>query len=370
MLMAQELALRTELCGTNCLVASRINLVWIKHDHNRLDLVASLISRVLTKPSRLDEIVASIETGDIDRLCLDEPPVDAEFGRRVSQAFASSPYITEIHFRPNSGVAMRDVITSWFSIGGETLVHITNLQKIVLYGYDYACFMSDQDWDLIYPLLLTSTSLQELRVTPYRFGNSDRVMRALALYLGAASLRNLEFVTSSSVSEAAFTSFCDGVARSSLQKLTLGHTLVGKANLETAAESLARMISESSLEEVTLEGVTRRESLCSALLGTTPIRDFDFAFRQIEFRHTFAQYGDDTNRLKINRKWKPLLVANIPLGLWPHIFEKSHTSPETSHSPEDILFFFLRQKPDLLNSTSSKLECPKAMSESPISKLR
>jgi hypothetical protein len=362
MSLARNLDLLTEFHhGTNYLTAP------FPEVYRRNDLTAYNINRVWNKNQRnhLDEIVAFIETGVIDRLCLGVPPVDEKLGRRVSHAFASNPHITEIHFTPfhrhgpypGRDATMRDVIT-WFSIGGETLVHMTNLQKIVLYGYDHASFMSDQDWDLIYPLLLTSTSLQELRVTPYRFGNGDRVMRALIRYLGAASIRNLDFSTGSSVSKAAFTSFCDVVAKSSLQKLTLEEKLVRTENVETAAESLARAISESSLEKVTI----RSAYLRSALLRTTPVRDFDLAF---------SQGGLFKDCLKINRKWKPLVGANIPLGLWPHIFEKSYTSPQStrSHSPEDIIFFFLREKPDLLKGMSSKLECSNAMSESPISKL-
>jgi hypothetical protein len=301
-----------------------------------------------TKPSRFDEIVASIETGDIDRLFLDEPPVDEELGRWFSQAFASNPHITEIWFYPTGCrlTRFRDVI-SWFSIGGETLVHFTNLQRIIVHGYKRNTFMPfNQDLYLIFPLLLTSTLLQELEVTNFSNRDNDRFVRDLVRYLGAASIRNLELYCGDILSEASFTSFCDGVARSSLQKLTLGRNIVGEENFETAAESLARAILESSLEEVTMRSALLCSALCSALLRTAPIRDFDIAF---------SQTGDETKRLKINRKWKPLLVANIPLGLWPHIFEKSHTSPKTSHSPEDILFFFLRQKPDLLNSTSSKL---------------
>jgi hypothetical protein len=79
-----------------------------------------------------------------------------------------------------------------------------------------------------------------------------------------------------------------------------------------------------------------------ALLRTQPVQNLDFSFRNIvdkcdKFRRT---------RMKINREWKPLLRATIPLGLWPQILEKS--TRETSHGPTGILFFLLREKPDLV----------------------
>lgn len=87
--------------------------------------------------------------------------------------------------------------------------------------------------------------------------------------------------------------------------------------------------------------LTWSDSLISALKLTAPVQNLDFAFTQI---------GDDTREahLRINRKWKPLIVsANTLLALWPHILEKLHASPETSHGSVDILFYLLRQKPDL-----------------------
>jgi hypothetical protein len=101
---------------------------------------------------------------------------------------------------------------------------------------------------------------------------------------------------------------------------------------ETAAEFLARAIFQSSLEQVHVT-----PQMIWPLALTRPVRDLDFAFDE------FFE-----GNLIINRKWKPLLSANVPLGLWPHILKKAHASPELSHGTVGILFILLKEKCDLV----------------------
>jgi hypothetical protein len=302
--------------------------------------------------SRNDEMIESflnsIRTRRNVTLWLDEPPEDEEFGRRVAQALTSNAHITEIRLVPDPvrNAAVRDVI-QWLSTptAGEaptaTLARFTKIKKITVYGFDFD--RSLEDWDLIFRLLLTSTSLQELIITSFRDVQGDHIMSALAQYLGAAtraSLRNFGLYTIGSLSEAAFLSLCDGVAGSQLRKLTLGDEFLSYFNSETAAETLARAIAESSLDEVNI--TSSCSLICSAILHTLPVRNLDFAISDIGID------GSHT-RMKVNRLWKPLLVsATIPLALWPQILEKAHASPETSHGPVGILFHILREKPDLV----------------------
>jgi hypothetical protein len=119
-----------------------------------------------------------------------------------------------------------------------------------------------QDCDALFPLLLTSTSLQELHVT-FRNRCDDDVMSALGHFLVGSSLVTFDIhLCDMILSQAAFTSLCDGVARSSLHKLRLvGANAFRVFNLEIANESLARAIVESSLEEATIS----ISCLCSAL---------------------------------------------------------------------------------------------------------
>jgi hypothetical protein len=108
----------------------------------------------------------------------------------------------------------------------------------------------------------------------------DRVVIALAQYLGAATratLRDLE-LSQTCLSEAAFVSLFDSVSGSQLRRLILKGEVVDVTYLETAAESLARAIAESPLEEVTM---TSGSFLRSALLRTQPVRNLDFSFRNI-----------------------------------------------------------------------------------------
>jgi hypothetical protein len=105
-------------------------------------------------------------------------------------------------------------------------------------------------------------------------------------------------------------------------------------------ECLAQAIVASSLKKVTIRDT---QIDASALARTTPINNLDF---------TFSQDGNDTVHLQIKQKWKLLLNANVPLGLWPRILAKAHTFPETSHGPQGILFLLLKDKADLIPRTS------------------
>jgi hypothetical protein len=279
-------------------------------------LSASRINRFLNAHNRIDEIVEYIESSEIGELRLNEPPLDEERGRRASQAFASNPHITEISFRPSYNVAIRDLLT-WFSIGGETLIHMTSLGKVII---QMDAVTSAQDYDALFALLLTSTSLQELVVFCCRYDHASVPV-------------NLNLRRHCSLSRAAFTSLFDGVAESTLQKLTLVQGVVQFLYFDTDIESLARMIAQSSLEEVTLV----YPPIWSALLRTEHVKNLDFVLSRI---------GNDATRLRINREWKPLLSANTPMGLWPRILEKAHA--ETCHGPADIIFYLLREKPDLV----------------------
>lgn len=150
-----------------------------------------------------------------------------------------------------------------------------------------------------------------------------------------ASLRTFQFLSNDGLTEAAFVSLCDSVAGSQLRKLVVG--LKNDSFVEKAAESIARAIAESSLEEVWIFSSPD----WSAISHTLPVQNLDFAISQIR--------DGGATLMTVNRKWKPLLTANVPLALWPRIFAKAHASPETSHGPAGILFHLLREKPDLMH---------------------
>jgi hypothetical protein len=301
----------------------------------------------------IESFLNSIRTRRNVTLWLDEPPEDEELGRRVAQALTSNVHITGIGFAPDDDGDKPASVIQWVttSAAGETvtatLARFTNLEKIIVavFSHDWSL----EDWDLIFRLLLTSTSLQRLELNLR--DHDGRVMSALSQYLGAAtrsSLRTFEFdfgtfsplVPTTGLSGADFVSLCDGVTRSQLRTLLLGANISINTDLEmAAAESLARAIAESSLEEVTL---LRRSLLFRwNLFHTQPVRNLDFAIN-------IGTVDRDT-RMIINRKWKPLLSGNaVPLALWPRILEKAHVLPETSHGPAGILFHLLREKPDLV----------------------
>jgi hypothetical protein len=281
--------------------------------------------------NRVGAIVQLIESINMKGLLLDEAPASEELGRRVSQAVLSNPHFTSIVFWPGDNVALRDLIP-WVSCHGTTLVHMRSLVKVDITGAEHLSMM---DWNFLFSLLRTSISLQELEIYFFgRNGREDAVVSAIARYLGGSFLTNFKYTNTSlprvSFSEAAFASLCDGIAKSSLRELTLTYFCL--SHVETAAEFLARAISQSSLEHVDVKA-----QMLWALTRTKPVRDLNFAFSQ-----------SNEGNLIINRKWKPLLGADVPLGLWSHILKKAHTSPETSHGTVGILFILLKEKCDLV----------------------
>jgi hypothetical protein len=141
---------------------------------------ASRINRVWTESNRHDEIVAIIESSDIEDLWLDEALVDEEL-RRCAHASVSTSRVKHIDFR--SSEAIRDSMR-WMA-RRETLVHMTSLESV---GIRLSVDMSVQDCDALLSLLLTSTSLQKLHVRlRKRTRCDDDVMSTLARFLGSSS---------------------------------------------------------------------------------------------------------------------------------------------------------------------------------------
>jgi hypothetical protein len=293
--------------------------------NNRRILYTCALNRVENVRDRVEEISEFIELNDTLKACsVRGPPLDEEFGRRISQAIVSNHRIVGIVIAQN--VLMRDMIP-WIASRG-TLQHMASLRTI---GVLSSPNDTVQDLELFFRLLVTSTSLQML-VIRFENGCHDAFMRALSPFLlGGFSLTSLLLCHPPA---AVLFSLCEFVAESSLRNLILMGRVARETNRDMVAERLALMIAaSSSLEEVNV----KVEEI--DLLRTTPVRNLDFAFSQV---------GNDANHLKINRKWKPLLSANIPLGLWPHIFKKAHASPETSHGREGILFFLLKEQAGLI----------------------
>jgi hypothetical protein len=297
----------------------------------------------------IEEVAQYIRSSeDFERINLNFPPVNEEVGRHISDAIVQNAHIKTLDFIDRSG-AIRDLVT-WIE-SHNTLVNMTNLECVEVMVWND---MSVLDCSALFPLLLTSTSLRKFYIRCFRDNEcrcSEDVISALSSYLSAASLREFHSVTLR-LSEAAFTSLCNGVALSTVKHVTLEERALQNFDLETAAESLAQMIVESSLEEVTIGGWLPEwieiERLISALQLTAPVRNMDFAFTHVVDNHISMDFVCRA-RLRINRKWKPLILsANTPLALWPHILEKSHVFPETSHGSADIVFYVLRQKPDLV----------------------
>jgi hypothetical protein len=208
------------------------------------------------------------------------------------------------------------------------------------------------DWESTFQFFLSSTSLQELKISVTMTMASgplldDRFVDALAQYLIAATrVRKFALCTDCNLSQATFLSLCDVIAGSKVHELTLelrpNGDGVAHFETETVAEYLSQAIVKSSLEEVRIPSSS---FFRTALLHTQPVQNLDFAFSVIDDDSSDRNH---TVLLKVHRKWKSLLINgdSIPLALWPRILAKAHA--ETSHGPAGLLFHILREKPDLL----------------------
>jgi hypothetical protein len=295
-------------------------------------LDVSQLNHVENVSNRVDEIFEFLQSSRFDVL-LTEAPASEELERCISPAIFSSPHIKNLYLVPRIRVPLQDLL-SWIA-GRGTLEHMTSLKAIAI---SVPIGMSALAWDELFRLLTTSTSIQSL-VISIRNSFDDALMTALSSYLSEnTSLLHLALGEHDTVlSEAASVSLFDAVAESSLLRLILECSISSQANLEKVAEGMAQAIAVSPLEVITVSAQTMK-----ALSLTTPITNVDFAF---------STTANTKKCLKINRKWKPLLSANIPLGLWPRILQKAHASPEASHGPEGILFFLLREKADFIPTT-------------------
>jgi hypothetical protein len=301
-------------------------------------LFVSRLNRIENVQDRVEAMVELFASSDRWKaVVVDEPfAADGELWHRFSQAIISNPRIELVFFQCTQTPLQN--LLPWIA-AWDMLAHMTSLRMISIFDGG----TSVKDWDFFFSLLLTSTSIQEL-VIIFRDGCHDAFFSSCARYLlNATTLRRLSMfdMNMTLLSEAAITSFCNGVAQSSLQELRLHFRASREANIKSVVDHAAQAIAQSSLEVVVVDS-----EVCLALSRTTPVRDLDFVFSWIE------KYNGSVCHLQINRKWKHLLSANIPWGLWPRILHKAHASPEMSHGREGILFYFLRERADLVPGNS------------------
>jgi hypothetical protein len=138
-----------------------------------------------------------------------------------------------------------------------------------------AIVMSVKDRNEISSLLLTSASLDFCFMDDC---NDDNIGDFARYVRDAYSLIFLQLGITGNLSEAAFTSFCYGVANSSLQTLNRWCRIAREANLEAVAERFALAIAQSSLE-----AVQAKSRIHSAFSQTTPARNIELVFSQISF---------------------------------------------------------------------------------------
>lgn len=306
----------------------------------------SRLNRLENASERIVEIAEFLRaTTDIVDMEVDEGPITKEFGARITEAFVSNKSIKRI-----------SIWRAWFE-DCTTLRHMENLQSFDFWrGF---VGMTDQEVESIFSLLLTgSHSLKSINVRYFSPKgikadcDSEAGWNRLALFLLQAatctSIERLEvsyhdLPELSPASVACFPALCRGIAVSALQELYwCDYPVMSDTHSESMARHLSQAIALSSLDRVF---VRKTSPLYMSLLGTKELSHLDYAFSWTAVCKEF--YGKPKG-LQIQRCWKSVVCGNFPMGLWSHILQKAHTSPEESHGSLGIMFCLLRQKPDLV----------------------
>lgn len=269
---------------------------------------------------------------------------DDEVEDRIFRVLTSSPEMTSL------GIASSMEASSAEEFLRSAIPAMPNLDYII-FGDNP---MTASEAERIITILKMNTKVRTISIS---FGHTDDgLARVFSKYLRETSSTNTLNLSLSregvdgptSSSEAALNSICNGISESSsLQMLGVVCLRVEDADMERNAMALAGAVaSSSSLERI---GIISRElsrtlafadHICSALLQTEPVQNFDLCFRKcadsrIELSRTFC--------------WKSLMPQNIPLGLWPRILAKANTwNQQTSHSSLDALYFLTKEKCDVL----------------------
>lgn len=281
---------------------------------------------------RVGEIADAIESIDIvEHLLLTDAPFTEDFGRRISQTIVSNPGIKTI--RVGIGGDTHGKL-QWILSPG-TLQDMSSLERVDLPRVD----LSEQAARSLFSLLLTSPTLQYFGMSFACVDANNRATNALVDYLSAATSLIRLFVGCDKMSEASFATLCHGISQSSLRVVDLCCTcnLPKSANFENMAECLARAIVSAPVEECY---IAVDSELFDSLLRTTSFKELDIVLPKRGPGESF----------QVNRKWKYLLHDRVPTGLWPQILEKTRALGWWSHSSEDMMFYLLRGKPELVRS--------------------
>lgn len=136
----------------------------------------------------------------------------------------------------------------------------------------------------------------------------------------------------------AVTIIFDGVSSSTSLKV-LG--LVASPSENVARSIIAPSIAKCSSLQVFAAEAEQIRRICKQLSQLDIVRNFGLFFNVI----------DDSEAIEFCRSnpWKPLLSQEIPLNFWPSILAKANQWTEcSSHGPQDVVFFLLCEKNDVL----------------------
>jgi hypothetical protein len=141
-------------------------------------------------------------------------------------------------------------------------------------------------------------------------------------------------------------SICTGISEStSLEEIYIEPPTTDDTSA-VLAETLARAFSKSSCLLDVLSKPHHRhfiDQIRTFLLQTEVVREFDLCFYREE------KAGVVKLCLDRDTPWKPILSKNVPLALWPLILASTKDLlPDNSHQTEDVLFFLIKEKNDVL----------------------
>lgn len=217
------------------------------------------------------------------------------------------------------------------------------------------CNMTESEAETILSILQTfRPTLTQLII--YLEGMTDGMARSLVEYLRQPSSVHILGLSWASlqggdavhVPRDVLTTICEGITASMSLRSILMLDLLPDGDMEFVAESIVgASIASPSVAEITadLQFQPFVIQIRKALMCTEAIQSFDLCFRELE-----DGGGRITFFLNRNAQWRQLLGDDdVPLHWWSSILaDTKDWNREDSHSPLDLLYFFVKEKNDVL----------------------
>ena len=270
-------------------------------------------------------------------------PLQDDLDKRIFDALVSQPNAIRISIEPpfdstlvaellDYAIPKMSNLQSFFILLSEMEESHVNvfqfLRRIALNGFDLGVSLKTPNTvatEALFRLLSVTDKLHGLVICTQGHSLQTGCLEALCKAISESPSRNLAYVRLELLAQSGM--------GNTFSKVAAGY--LAKALMDRRNMTLGLVAEDSSLTV---------NDVCNALARTSAARSFDICFKTLQN----VLYTGPSRIVPF--PWKTLLGDdNIPLNYWPRILEKAGRWNETtSHTAKDVLFFLLKEKPDVL----------------------